>query len=71
MNGSVDGLLPSRGLCPPVHFSCDQAVEFLQRKFIQELSEEPFVETFTTKMKRGLVDLTLFFVLFYFLISNM
>lgn len=66
MNGSVDGLLPSRGLCLPVRFSCDQAVEFLQRKFIQELSEEPFVETFTTKMKRGLVDLTLFFVLFYF-----
>lgn len=49
MNGSVDASLPSRGLCLPGHYSCDQAVEFLQRKFVGELSEEPCVETFTMK----------------------
>lgn len=62
MNRSVDASLPSHGLCLPGHSSCDQAVEFLQRKFVGELSEEPCVETFTKEMKKGLVDFIFSFV---------
>lgn len=46
--------------------ACDWALEVLQRKFTEEFSEEPFVETFSTAMKRGPCALYFFFFFFFF-----